>query len=96
MQQRSGSRSCAKSTVAPEGTSETGRRDVGMFQHPIAECWMVKNYGAGFPCPAGDGSLLKIAEHRGGDWFVLHGASPLCRTPTTDTIHAVPSRRLQT
>src|SRR5580704_13916099 len=31
MQQRSGSRSCAKSTVAPEGTSETGRRDVGMF-----------------------------------------------------------------
>jgi hypothetical protein len=36
MQQRSGSRSCAKSTVAPEGTSERGRRDVGVFQHLIA------------------------------------------------------------
>ena len=36
MRQRFGSRSCAKSTVAPEGTSKTGRRDVGMFQHLIA------------------------------------------------------------
>jgi hypothetical protein len=36
MPQRSGSRWCAKSTVAPEGTSETGRRDVGMFQHLMA------------------------------------------------------------
>ena len=36
MQQRSGSRSCAKSTVAPEGTSETGRRDVGMFQQDLS------------------------------------------------------------
>jgi hypothetical protein len=31
MQQRSGSRSCAKSTVAPEGTSGTGLRDVACF-----------------------------------------------------------------
>jgi hypothetical protein len=35
MQQRSGSRSCAKSTVAPEGTSETGRRDVACFNIPL-------------------------------------------------------------
>jgi Transposase DDE domain len=68
MQQRPGSRSCAKSTVAPEGTSETGRRDVGMFQHLIG-----LQPGAKLPTRNRPWLLEPLIERSFADASNLHG-----------------------